>query len=126
MAQPVAVSVIGLSALKGPSPCSKACRDVVVYSGGSRISEKGGPAFFFFLFFFFLLFNRKGGGGNFAPKQQQETNHRRVLTVQVFIKHTLRNARKRGGVWGSSPRKILRKLVQNRAILNTSDRHFVQ
>ena len=37
------------------------------------------------------------------------------------LKHSCRQC-KREGVWGSSPRNILRKWVQNYAILNTSNR----
>ena len=52
-----------------------------VSSGGSRISEKGGPAFFFFCF-------STGKGGIILQKKKkpQETNQMHILTVQVIIK----------------------------------------
>ena len=53
-------------------------------SGGSRISEKGGPAFFYFCF----STGKVGGGGdNFAKKNPNKKQTIGVLlTVQVFIK----------------------------------------
>ena len=62
--------------------CTSKCSIVLteIYSGGSRISEKGGPAFFFF----FFAFQQEGGGDNFAKKKKQTIGV--FLTVQVFIK----------------------------------------
>ena len=87
-------------------------------SGGSRISEKGGPAFFFFFFFCFSA--GKGGGDHFA---KTKTNHRSVLTVQEFIKtymYILRNIRERGGGLGVLPHKIFKKI----GIKSCNSKHF--
>ena len=86
--------------------------------------RKGGPAFFFF---FFFCFSTEGGGGVILQK-----NNNNKQTIGVFqqcknlSKHTLRNIRDRGGGRGVLTLKNFKKIGQNRTILNTSDRYFVQ
>ena len=82
----------------------------------------GGGAFFFF------AFQQKGGGVILQKKNPQPTNHLSVFnSARILSKHTLRNSRERGGGLGVLPQKIFKKIgTKSRAILNTSDRHFVQ
>ena len=79
------------------------------------------------LFFFFLLFNRKRG---VILQKKPTTKHSSVFNSERIYQNIPLEIPGRvgggGGVWGSSPRKKLRKMVQNHAILSTSDRHFVQ
>ena len=85
-------------------------------SGGSRISEKGGPAFFFFSFQ-----QERGGGVNFA-KKKRDNNKQTIgvfLTVQEFIKTYPWKYPGEGGL-GVLPQKNFKKITTK----SCNSKHF--